>query len=137
RASSAISETKSDLAYANGKMDTTNVQKWVNDADSLVKDANASVAATRYQQAGGYAQAASSLAQLADQQMGQTLGFSNLPSASQRPQRPNRGNQNPNGNQSQTAPTITQAQASRVLEGAYNNIVSQGALIKSGSGQAS
>jgi hypothetical protein len=116
-------------------MDTTDVQKWVDGADSLLKSAQDANAASKYGQAVGYARAASELAQVAETQMAQKLGASNLPSYSQRPQfphpnRPNNGNGNSNGS---TTPTVTQVEASRVLANTYDQLVAQGALIKSAS----
>ncbi len=122
---------KSDLAYANGKMDTADVQRWVNGADALLKSAQSANSSSQYGQAVGYANAARELAMLADSQMAQKLGADKLPSYSQRPQRPDRG--------ALTTTTLTQAQASRILAQTYNHLVAQATLIKSASnaGQAS
>ena len=67
---------------------------------------------------------------LADSEMRRTLGFDKLPSASQRPQFPGKFN-------SANQPTITQAQASRVLERIYNNLVMQKAVLTDGGDVAS
>jgi hypothetical protein len=123
---SLITLVKGDLAYAAGKMDTTDVQRWVSGADALLKSAQSANSSSNYGQAVGYARAASELASVAESQMAQKLGADKLPSYSQRPQRPNRP-ADPNG----TTATITQAQASRVLQSTYNRLVAQGALLKS------
>jgi hypothetical protein len=127
RTTTLLTTVRGDLAYANGKMDTSSITKWLNDADKFIGDAKSAVSAQKYGSAVAYAQSASELAELAEQQMGQTLGFDKLPSAAQRPQRPQRPNSG-----TQTPPTLTQAQASRVLSQAYNAIVAQGTLIKNG-----
>jgi len=125
-----INTAKSDLAYATGKMDTTDVQRWLNGADSLLKSAQDANAGSHYGQAVAYARAADQLAEVAESQMAQKLGADKLPSYSQRPQRPNKP-ANPSLGNTTTAPT--QAQASRTLQGAYNQIVSIGALVKNAS----
>jgi hypothetical protein len=130
RATNLITTVKSDLTYATGKMDTTSVQSWLNGADAQLKNAQTAKDASKYEQAMAYAGAADQLAKLAEEQMGQTLGFDKLPSASQRPQFPGKGNlANP--------PTITQAQASRILGRTYNNLVMQKAVLKDGGDVAS
>ncbi len=126
RTTSQITTVKGDLTYATGKMDTTNIQSWLNGADAQVKNAQTAKDASKFEQSVVYAHAADQLARLANEQMGQTLGFDKLPSASQRPQFP--GKFNP-ANQ---ATTITQAQASRILEHTYNNLVMQKAVLKDG-----
>ncbi len=125
RTTTQITTVKGDLTYATGKMDTTNIQSWLNGADAQLKNAQTAKDASKFEQSVAYTRAADQLARLADEQMGQTLGFDKLPSASQRPQFP--GKFNP-ANQ----PTITQAQASRVLERTYNNLVMQKAVLKDG-----
>jgi hypothetical protein len=131
--SSLINLVKGDLAYANGKMDTTDVQRWVNGADSLLKSAQDANGSSHYGQAVAYARAAGQLAQVAETQMAQKLGADKLPSYSQRPQRPNRpANPNP-GN---TNTTMTQVEASRILRSTYNQLVSTGALVKNASNAA-
>ncbi|MEO8288372.1 MAG: hypothetical protein ABI670_18260 [Chloroflexota bacterium] len=125
RTTNLITQVKADLAYANGKMDTADVQRWVNGADSLLQSAQTANSGSKYEQAGAYAQAASQLAMVAETQMAQTLGADKLPSYSQRPQHPNR--------QAPAATAPTQAQASRILNKTYNEIVRQGALVKSAS----
>jgi len=119
-----LTQVKADLAYANGKMDTTDVQRWVNSADALLKSAQTSYTAAQYGQAAGYAHAAVELAQVADWQMAQKLGADKLPSYSQRPQRPNKP--------APSTTSITQAQASHILQNTYNHLVMQGAAIKNG-----
>jgi hypothetical protein len=125
RVTSQITTVKGDLTYATGKMDTTNMQSWLNGADAQVKNAQTAKDASKFEQSVAYARAAGQLAMLAETQMGQTLGFDKLPSASQRPQFP--GKMNP-----ANPPTITQAQASRVLERTYNSLVMQKAVLKDG-----
>jgi hypothetical protein len=105
-------------------MDTASITRWLNDADTAVNNAKSVVSATRYGSAIAFTQAASQLAQMAQQQMGEALGFDKLPSAAQRPQRFNRA--------APAAPSINQAQASRLLSQTYNQIVAQGTLIKNG-----
>jgi len=124
-----VNLAKGDLAYANGKMDTANVQTWLNNADALLQDARSAVNASKYQTAAGYASAAREVAQIAEGQMAQTLGADKLPSYSQRPQgRMGRGMGGPQGANNAN---ITQAQASRVLYATYNNLVAQKATLKS------
>jgi hypothetical protein len=128
-----ITQVKSDLAYANGKMDTTDVQRWVDGADSLLKSAQDANSGSKYGQAVGYARAAGELAEVADTAMAQKLGADKLPSYSQRPQfqRPNPIKPaNPNNGNNGTSTTVTQAEASRILEGTYNQLVMEGALVK-------
>jgi hypothetical protein len=120
-----ITRVKSDLAYANGKMDTTSVQKWVDGADSLLASAQSANSSSNYEQAVAYARAAQQLAMTADTAMAQKLGADKLPSYSQRPQRPGLPD---NSQTTTTAPT--QAQASRIVAEAYNRLVEEGALIK-------
>jgi hypothetical protein len=124
---SLITLVKSDLAYANSKMDTADVQRWVDGADALLAKAHAANSSGQYGQAAGYARAASELARVADLQMAQKLGASTLPSYSQRPQRD--GHMDPNATGSATA--SIQAHVSRILQGTYNRLVTQGALLKS------
>lgn len=122
----AITSAKNDLAYATGKMDTTDVQRWINGADSLVKSAQSAAANSQYGQAVSYAEAARELAMTADEQMAQKLGADKLPSASQRPQWGDRQGQ-------QASTTLTQAQASRILAETYNRLVEEGTQVKSAS----
>ncbi len=124
-----ITLVKGDLAYANGKMDTTDVQRWITGADSLLKSAQSANSSAQYGQAAGYAHAARQLAEIADSQMALKLGADKLPSYSQRPQRPNRPG-DANGNVNGPA-TLTQALASRILQNSYNQLLMHGALIKS------
>jgi len=127
RAQNTVKLANDDLAYAKGKMDTANVERWLTGADSLIKNAQTAVTGSQYGQASGYAQAASQLAMLADKQMAQTLGADKLPSYSQRPA--GRGNGN-FGQGGQPNTTITQAQASRVLASTYNRLLVTGTLLK-------
>ena len=100
------------------------VQRWVSGADALLKSAQSAYSSAQYGQAAGYARAAGQLAEVADLQMAQKLGADKLPSYSQRPQRPNRAAPAP------STVTVTQAQASRILQGTYSRLVMQGALVK-------
>jgi len=131
-ASAEITETtnlinlvKSDLAYANGKMDTSDVQRWINEADAQFKSAQSANSSSQYGQAVDYARAARELAEAADAQMAQKLGADKLPSYSQRPQMP--------GKAAPTGATVTQAQASRVLADTYDRLVMEGAVVKGAS----
>lgn len=130
---SLLTTVKNDLTYAIGKMDTTNVQKWLNSADTLLKDAQASVTATKYERAALDAEAARSLITIAEGQMAQTLGADKLPSASQLPQ--GREGHLP-GATNGTATAPTQAQASRILAQTYNRLVAAKATIKAGDASA-
>lgn len=127
---SLITLAKSDLAYANGKMDTTNVQKWLNEADSLLKSAQTADSSSQYGQTAAYANAARQLAAIAEQTMADKLGAASLPSASQRPRwgGPGRG-----ASPGDTTATVTQAQASRQLAGVYNQLTTVAAQVKSAS----
>jgi hypothetical protein len=125
-ATSLITLVKSDLAYATGKMDTTDVQRWVTGANDLLKNAQSANSSSQYGKAVAYAQAARELAMVADSQMAQKLGAANLPSYSQMPQRPDKGMMS-------TGTTVTQAQASRILAETYNHLVGQAAVVKSAS----
>ena len=120
-----ITSVKSDLAYANGKMDTTDAQRWVNGADALLKSAQNANSSSQYGQAVAYANAARQLAETADSQMARKLGANTLPSYSQRPQR--------GGKFQSTNTTLTQAQASRILAETYNRLVTVGTQVKSAS----
>jgi hypothetical protein len=122
---SLITQVKSDLAYATGKMDTTDVQRWINGADTLLASAQSANSSSQYGKAVAYAQAARELALTADAQMAQKLGAANLPSYSQMPQRPDKG--------TSANTTVTQAQASRILAETYNHLVMQAAVINGAS----
>lgn len=125
RTTTLITTVKGDLTYATGKMDTASIQIWLNGADAQVKNAQTAKGASKFEQSVAYAHAAGELAMLAETHMGQTLGFDKLPSASQRPQFPGKFvPANPT--------TITQAQASRILEHTYNSLVMQKAVLKDG-----
>ncbi len=118
---------KGDLTYATGKMDTANIQKWLTNADTLLKDAQTAVTATKYERAGQDAQAARDLAMIAEGQMAQALGADKLPSASQHPQ--GHLGHMPGAPDANSA-TLTQAQASRILAQTYNHLVAQKTTIK-------
>jgi len=124
-----IALVKSDLAYATGKMDTANVQKWINGADELLKSAQSANSSSQFGQAVAYAEAARQLALTADQQMAQELGASTLPSYSQMPQR--RGMHDVTGTS-----TVTQAQASWVLANTYNRLVAEATRVSGASNAA-
>lgn len=126
-ATELLALARTDLTYATGKMDTANIQKWLNSADALLKDAQAAVNGTKLERAGQTAQAVMSLIMAAEGQMAYTLGADTLPSASQLPMGrkglrmigPDMGDV-----------TITQAQASRILARTYNKLVAQDTLIE-------
>lgn len=111
-----IDLVEADLAFANGKMDTTDVQRWVNQANTLLQSAQNANSSSQFGQAVAYAGAARELALTAQSQIAQELGASTLPSYSQLSHRGDRLDD--------TATTVTQAQASRVLAEAYNRLVS-------------
>src|SRR5438132_7483967 len=52
---SLITLVKSDLAYATGKMDTADVQRWINGADSLLQSAQTANSSSQFGQAVAYA----------------------------------------------------------------------------------
>jgi hypothetical protein len=120
-----INQVRADLAYANGKMDTTNLTKWVNGADAQLKNAQTAAGSSQYEKAAIYAGAAAQLASAAEGQMAYTLGADKLPSYAQRPNKGNRPNIPNNANA-----TVTQAQASRLLAGTYESLVARSAAIK-------
>jgi hypothetical protein len=123
RATEVITLAKDDLTYATGKMDTANVQRWLNSADALVKSAQTASQNSKYEQAVNYAGAAMELAMTAESQMGQTLGYDKLPSYSKRPWMPHKDGM-------MDTSTITQSQASRILARTYENLVMQAAVLK-------
>lgn len=118
---------RADLTYATGKMDTANIQKWLNSADVLLRSAQTAVTDTKFERAGQNAQAAMSLIMTAQSQMAYTLGADTLPSASQLPT--GRKGHKMHGPDMADV-TVTQAQASRILAQTYNHLVAQDALIK-------
>ncbi len=120
---------RTDLTYATGKMDTANIQKWLNSADALLKNAQTAVTDTKYERAGQNAQAAMSLIMVAEGQMARTLGADTLPSASQIPMG-RKGHGDKMFGPDMGDVTITQAQASRILAQTYNHLVAQDVLIK-------
>lgn len=124
RATDRINLAKGDLTYATGKMDTANVQKWLNGADSLLNTAKTANTNSQYERAIAYAQAAGDLAMVAESQMAQTLGADKLPSYTQN-QRPHP----PMPNQANA--TVSQAQASRMLAQTYDRLITVGALLNS------
>ena len=127
-ATDIIALVRSDLAYAAGKMNTADVEKWLNGADGFLKSAQNANGNSQYGQASAYANAARELAMSARSVMAQELGADTLPSYSQLPQRPDKG--------MTTATAITQAQASRVLAQTYNHLVAQEAVISNASNAA-
>jgi HEPN domain-containing protein len=124
-ATSLITLVKSDLAYATGKMDTADVQRWVNGAETLLASAQSANGSSQYGKAVSYAQAARELAMTADSKMALALGAANLPSNGQLPQRGDKG--------TSANTTVTQAQASRILAETYNRLLGQATIIKSAS----
>lgn len=128
-----IAQVKADLAYANGKMNTADVTRWIAGADSLLKSAQGANSSSQYGQAVAYAGAARELAGIADSQMAQKLGADKLPSYSQRPQG-HMGHMGELGDKGMNVPsnvTLTQAQASRVLAETYNRLQAQVTQTKS------
>lgn len=122
-----ITSVKADLTYATGKMDTATVADWVGRADGLLKAAQSAVSAGEFGKAAATAQAASTLARTADLLMQQALGADKLPSYSTQ-RGPGRDHMGAGG--STTAPTVTQAQASRELANFYNELVMKAAVLK-------
>jgi hypothetical protein len=116
---------KDDLAYANGKMDTASVSKWLTNAEALLAQAQTAASASRFGSAGQYAHAARELVMIAEGQMVRALGADVLPSAGLRQGR--RGGF-PGGPDAANV-TVTQAQASRALSQTYNHLVAQKTLI--------
>jgi hypothetical protein len=128
--SSLIDLVKADLAYANGKMDTADVQRWVDSASALLQKAQSANGSSQYGQTVAYAGAARELAMIAYANMANELTASALPSNGQI-----RGGMHMDAQANATAPT--QAQASYVLANTYNRLVAQGAVIGSSSEAAS
>jgi hypothetical protein len=127
-ATDIIALVRSDLAYASGKMNTADVENWLNGADGFLMSAKNANGNSQYGQASAYANAARELAMSARSVMAQELGADTLPSSSQLPQRPDKG--------MTTASAITQAQASHVLAETYNRLVAQEALVSNASNAA-
>jgi hypothetical protein len=127
-ATEVIDLVKSDLAYANGKMDTADVQRWINGAGTLLQSAQSANGSSQYGQAVAYAHAARELAMTARSQMAQELGADQLPSNGQLPQRGDKG--------MPADVTVTQAQASWMLASAYNHLVAQSATVNGASNAA-
>jgi hypothetical protein len=127
---SLINLIKADLAYANGKMDTADAQRWVSGAEALLGTARSSNSNLQYGQAVSYSHAARDLAMVAYTQMAQELGADTLPSYNQMPRRGMKG--------MPANTTVTQAQASRVLASTYNHLIMVGAVVSNASsaGQA-
>jgi len=125
-ATDSIAAANSDLTYATGKMDTAQVQEWLDGAASLLKSAEAANAASQYGQSNAYANAASELARAADSVMAKALGAANLPSYADRPQHGDK-------DLGTAAASITQAQASRILAETYNNLTAKSAAINGAS----
>lgn len=123
-----LTNAKGDLAYATGKMDTANVEKWLNQADTLLKEAQTAVTNTKYEQAAQQAQAAMGLTMAAETTMGQTLGYDKLPSATLQPQGRNGHMGHLPGGYDNANVTLTQVQASRVLAQTYNHLAAQKAV---------
>ncbi|HKP51737.1 MAG TPA: hypothetical protein VJ183_03700 [Chloroflexia bacterium] len=123
-----ITTAKADLAYANGKMDTADVQRWIAGAETLLKSAQSASSSSQYGQAVSYAEAARELLMTAESQMAQQLGAGTLPSASQRPQHPDRD--------IPADATLTQAQASYMLAQTYNRLVAEATQVEGASNAA-
>jgi hypothetical protein len=118
-----ITLVEADLSYANGKMDTADVQRWVDSANALLDKAEAANANSQYGQSVAYSSAARELAMVAYSNIAGELTAEALPSNGQI-----RGlhRQGPD-NAAATAPT--QAQASYILANTYNRLVGQSAVI--------
>jgi hypothetical protein len=117
-----------DLTYANGKMDTANISKWLTNAQTLLTNAQSAASASKFGTAGQYAEAAQELAMISEGQMAQKLGADTLPSASQRPAGHRGGFP---GGPGAANITVTQAQASRLLQQTYKDLVAQKSLVTS------
>ena len=128
-----ITLVKADLTYATGKMDTATVQDWLNKADGLVATAQTANSSGEYGRAVETANAARELAEASHISIAQALGADTLPSYTQR-QFPGRDYKGPGIGPSANI-TVTQAQASRVLAGLYNNITMQEALLNNSTGK--
>lgn len=124
-ATDTIASANTDLTYATGKMDTAQVQEWLNGAAALLKSAESANTNSQFGQAGAYASAAGELARAAQSVISKELGAANLPSSADRPQRDTQG--------TSTTATVTQAQASRVLAQVYDNLAEKSADVKSAS----
>jgi hypothetical protein len=123
-ATTVINLVKTDLAYARGKMDTAAVEGYLKTADSLLASAQSAFTASQFGKAAATAEAARSLADVADSVMAQALGADKLPSYSQRPMH----RMPPDATQQNV--TVTQAQASRVLARTYEELAVQATLLK-------
>jgi hypothetical protein len=117
-----IGLVEADLAYANGKMDTADVQRWLDSARSLVQKAQTANTGSQYGASVAYSGAARELAMVAYSKMADTLTAAALPSNGQI-----RGEHMRGPIDTATAPT--QAQASYILANTYNRLVSQGAVV--------
>src|SRR5512138_648369 len=118
-----ITLVEGDLAYANGKMDTSDVQRWLDSAKSLMQKAQTANTNSQYGPSVAYSSAARELAMLAYSKMADQLTAAALPSNGQIRGEHMRGPDNT------TATAPTQAQASYILYNTYNRLVSQGVVI--------
>ena len=132
KTTSLLDLVKGDLTYATGKMDTTDVQRWLNSADSLLQKARTANSNSQYGPAVAYAQAADQLAIIARDQMAQKLGAQNLPSYSQSP---GAGWKHGFKSPDMSGMTFTQVQASRILASTYYRLKAQASVV-SGDGSA-
>ena len=122
RAQQEIDRTKTDLAAAQGKMDLSLAQGWLNQASSLLQIAESDQGASKIGKAREEAGAAQELAKGADELMVAKLG-SQLPSQANKPAPP----APPSG-----APTVSpQARASRDLANTYRDIINQRDMLSS------
>ena len=128
-----IATVRTDLDYAKGKMDTTQVDDWLQRAATLVTAAQTANTAQNYGGATANAQAARDLASAADLVMAQALGADKLPSYTNRPQGRG-GNGGPpmmhNGTGTGNTAAPSQVMVSRELVGFYNSIISAGAVAR-------
>jgi hypothetical protein len=113
---------EADLAYANGKMDTADVQRWIDSANALLDKAEAPNGNSQYGQSVAYASAARELVMIAYSNMAGELTAEALPSNGQI-----RGLHRGGPDAATTAPT--QAQASYILANTYDRLVGQSAVI--------
>ncbi len=116
RASALIDRAKSDLANAQGKMDTTQVQAWLNQAATALSAAQSAQSSNKTFEARADAGAAQELALAAETQIRAKTGTTPTPSATP--------TNRPTG--SNGTPTIPpQARTSRALAGTYRALIEE------------
>ena len=119
RAGNEVTRAKTDLAAAQGKMDVSLVQSWIDQAAALLQSAQSDQIAGKGAAAREEAGSAQELAMAADQLMVTKLG-SQLPSQANRPAPPT-----PPAPPSGTTAPSPQARVSRDLAHTYKDILSQ------------